>query len=103
MMFFGGGMLLVMVLFLLVPLILIGLLTAGGYTLWRGVGTRQAPTLRQPLPFDWAQDKRRAPEGPQDTASEPQRYATAPKHCATCGRRLEHDWTLCPYCGAEIV
>jgi len=96
MMFFGGGMLLVMLLFLLVPLILIGLLTAGGYTLWRGVGTREAPTLRQPL--------RRTPEGPQDTASEPQRYAaTAPRHCATCGRRLQDDWTLCPYCGAEVV
>jgi len=79
MMFFGGGMLLVMLLFLLVPLILIVLLAAGGYTLWRGVGTREAMT------------------------PEPQRYAAAPKQCATCGRPLQDDWTLCPYCGAEIV
>lgn len=91
MMFFGGGMLLVMLLFLLVPLILIVLLAAGGYTLWRGTGTREATTLRQ------------AQDGTQDTASEPRRYATASRHCATCGRRLQDDWTLCPYCGTEIV
>ena len=30
----------------------------------------------------------------------PQRPA---RRCPTCGRGVEPDWTVCPYCGAELT
>ncbi|MFQ6057638.1 MAG: zinc ribbon domain-containing protein [Anaerolineae bacterium] len=68
-----------LLLFLVVPIVLIGLLAGGGYALWRGVGSRES------------------------IVPEPQRYTVSPKRCSTCGQSLQDDWVLCPYCGTEIV
>lgn len=68
----------VMLLFLVVPIVLIGLLAGRGYALWRGVGSGES------------------------IVPGPQRYTVSPKRCSTCGGSLRDDWILCPYCGQEL-